>query len=126
MDYAALPRVGFWLRFAATLLDLVLLGWLLGHIHGLGVFLWLAYHVGMWAWKGTTIGGIICGIKIVRVDGRLVDFGVALVRALGGVFSFVALGLGFFWAGWVREKQSWHDKIAGTIMVKMPKGVSLV
>jgi len=33
----------------------------------------------------------------------------------------VVLGLGFFWAGWSREKQSWHDKIADTIIVKLPK-----
>jgi uncharacterized RDD family membrane protein YckC len=126
LEYAAMPRVGFWLRFAASLLDLILLGWLLSHAHGFGVLLWLAYHIGMWAWRGTTIGGIVCGIKIVRVDGRPVDFGVAVVRALAGLFSGLALGLGFFWAGWTRERQSWHDKIAGTIIVKVPKGVSLI
>ncbi len=126
LDYANLPRVGFWLRFAASLLDLILLGWLLSHTDGLGVLVWLAYHVGMWTWKGTTIGGIICGIKVVRVDGRNLDFGVAFVRALAAVFSLVSLGLGYFWAGWTKEKQSWHDKIAGTIIVKVPRGVSLI
>jgi len=34
--------------------------------------------------------------------------------------------LGFFWAGWDQQKQAWHDKIAGTFMVKVSKGVSLV
>jgi len=125
-EYAALPRVGFWLRFAATLLDLLLLAWFWSHLEGFGMFLWLAYHIGLWAWRGTTIGGIICGIKIVRVDGRPVDLGVAVVRALAALFSGVALGLGFFWAGWTRERQAWHDKIAGTIIVKVPKGVSLI
>lgn len=126
IDYASLPRVGFWLRFAATLLDLVLLGWLLGHLNGFGVILWIAYHVGMWTWKGTTIGGVVCRIRVVREDGRDLDFSLALVRALAAVFSFLAFGIGFFWAGWTRERQSWHDKIAGTIIVKVPREVPMI
>jgi uncharacterized RDD family membrane protein YckC len=87
---------------------------------------WFGYHVGMWTWKGTTIGGIVCGLKVVRLDGREIDFGIAMVRSLGSVLSFMALCLGFFWAGWSTERQSWHDTIAGTTIVKMPKGVSLI
>jgi uncharacterized RDD family membrane protein YckC len=78
------------------------------------------------ALPGMTVGGIVMGIKLVRVDGRPVDLGVALVRAAASIFSALILGLGFFWAGWNREKQSWHDKIAGTVMVKVPKGVALL
>lgn len=126
IDYASLPRVGFWLRFAATLLDLVLLGWLLGHLNGFGVIFWIAYHVGMWTWKGTTIGGVVCRIRVVREDGRDLDFSLALVRALAAVFSLLAFGIGFFWAGWTRERQSWHDKIAGTIIVKVPREVPMI
>jgi uncharacterized RDD family membrane protein YckC/cytoskeletal protein CcmA (bactofilin family) len=125
-ELAVMPRAGFWIRLAATLLDLVLLAWFARLVHGYFPLLWLAYHVGMWMWKGTTIGGIVCSLKVVREDGRPLDFTVALVRALAAVFSFVALGLGFFWAGWSPERQSWHDKIAGTVIVKVPKGVSLI
>ncbi|MCX8107622.1 MAG: RDD family protein [Verrucomicrobiae bacterium] len=126
VNYACLPRAGFWLRFAATLLDFILLGWLLAHLDGLGVLAWIGYHICMWTWKGATIGGIIIRIKIVREDGRELDFGTAFVRGLVAVFSFLALGLGFFWAGWTREKRSWHDKVAGTIVVKVPQGVPMV
>jgi uncharacterized RDD family membrane protein YckC len=49
-----------------------------------------------------------------------------LVRLLGGFFSAAAFGLGFFWAGWDRDKQSWHDKISGTLVVSVPKGMSLI
>jgi uncharacterized RDD family membrane protein YckC len=80
----------------------------------------------MWTWKGTTIGGIVCALKVVRVDGREVDFTVALVRGLAAVFSFVALGIGFFWVGWTRERQGWHDLIAGTVIVRVPRGMSLI
>jgi len=89
-------------------------------------FAWVAYHVGMWTWKGTTIGGIVFGMKIFRRDGRQLDFAVALVRSLASFFSALVMFLGFFWAGWNRERLSWHDMIAGTIVVKMPKGISLL
>lgn len=129
-DAMALPRVGFWMRFTATLLDLVLVGavsYIPSHIvPHFGLLAWIAYHIGMWTWKGTTIGGIVMGIKVVRQDGRPVDFSVALVRSLASVFSALVLFLGFFWAGWTRERLAWHDLIAGTMIVKVPRGAALV
>ena len=127
-DVTTLPRAGFWLRFAATFLDFLLIGAasIVVHLPVFFLFAWVAYHVGMWTWKGTTIGGIVFGIKIFRRDGRPLDFAVALVRSLASFFSFLVLAIGFFWAGWNRERLSWHDMIAGTIVVKMPRGVSLL
>jgi uncharacterized RDD family membrane protein YckC len=123
-----LPRAGFWIRTAATALDFVLLFWLIPLSHRFLFFLliWIAYHIAMWTWKGTTIGGIICRIKLVRADGRSVDVGVAVVRALSAVFSAVGLLLGFFWAGWTRTRQSWHDLIADTVIVRVPRAISLI
>jgi uncharacterized RDD family membrane protein YckC len=63
---------------------------------------------------------------VVRTDGQTVSFVVALVRALAGVFSALMLFLGFFWIGWDSEKQGWHDKIAGTVVVRLPHAPSLV
>jgi len=51
---------------------------------------------------------------------------VAVVRALASLLSLAVIGLGFFWIAWDREKQAWHDKIAGTLVVRMPRGVSLI
>ena len=123
---AMLSRVGFWARLMATLLDAILIIPCTALVHQFLPVLWIAYHVGMWAWKGTTIGGIILSQKVVRLDGRPIDVSVALVRSLASILSLAALGLGFFWAGWSREKQSWHDKIAGTVIAKVPKGMSLI
>jgi len=125
-DFISLPRAGFWLRTLATVLDALLFVFVVILTGPKALLLWLIYHLAMWAWKGTTVGGIVLGIKLVRVDGRPVDVGVALVRAAGAIFSALVLGLGFFWAGWDRGKQSWHDKIAGTTVVQVPKGVSLL
>jgi uncharacterized RDD family membrane protein YckC len=125
-ELLSLRRAGFWIRFWATMLDLILLGTLMAFV---GVFFlpfWAAYHIAMWTWKGTTIGGIVLGIKVLRIDGTPVNFSVALVRSLSSFFSALVLFIGFFWAGWDRDKQAWHDKIAGTIVVKVPKGVALI
>ena len=133
---ATLPRVGFWLRFGASFLDFILVaivvemlsnlmrGW--GNHGGSTPFWFTVYCVVMWATKGTTIGGIICGLKVVRLDDRPLDWGVAAVRALGGFLSLAVAGIGFIWVSFDDEKQSWHDKIAGTTIVKVPKGTPLM
>ncbi|TVR54040.1 MAG: RDD family protein [Puniceicoccaceae bacterium] len=87
---------------------------------------WLLYHFIFWTWKATTFGGIALNLQIARLDGRKVDAATALIRLLGSLISFVALGLGFLWAGWTPERQSWHDKFANTVIVRLPKGTSLV
>ena len=94
-----MPRAGFWLRTCATVMDVLLFVFVVIIAHEKALVLWLVYHVAMWAWKGTTVGGIVVGIKLVRVDGRPIVVGVALVRAAAGIFSALILGLGFFWAG---------------------------
>jgi uncharacterized RDD family membrane protein YckC len=129
---ATLPRAGFWIRLAAVVLDAILIGMMCGFLSniwsGFEVFpFWFAaYCVAMWATKATTIGGIICSLKVVRLDDRPIDWGVAVVRALGGFLSLFVAGLGFIWVAFDDEKQSWHDKIAGTTIVRVPKGTSLL
>jgi uncharacterized RDD family membrane protein YckC len=90
------------------------------------LLLYAAYCIILWALRGTTVGGIVCNLKVVRLDDRPVDWPTALVRALGGFLSLFAAGLGFIWVAFDEQKQSWHDKIAGTAVVITPKGTSLV
>ncbi len=125
----AYPRAGVWERMGAAFLDIMLVsivGAIAGHLPPLGFLIALAYFAGMWAWKGTTIGGIVLGLKVVRLDGQPVSFMVSLVRALAAVFSVFVLFLGFLWIAWDADKQGWHDKIAGTVVVRLPRGTPLV
>lgn len=133
LSAATLPRAGFWIRFVASMLDAVLVGMAFGMIHSMwhgfgGIFpFWYAvYCVVMWVTKGTTIGGIICGLKIVRLDDRPLDWTVGIVRALSAFLSLGVAGLGFIWVAFDDDKQSWHDKIAGTTIVRVPKGTALL
>jgi uncharacterized RDD family membrane protein YckC len=122
------PRAGFWERMAAGLLDIVVVGVLsvFVHVFPLGFAVALAYFAGMWAWKGTTIGGIVLKLQVVRSDGGPLTFPVALVRALTSVLSLLVFFLGFLWIIWDRDKQAWHDKIAGTEVVLLPRSLPLV
>jgi uncharacterized RDD family membrane protein YckC len=83
------------------------------------------YVFGFWLWKGTTVGGIVFNLKVVRLDGRPVDAATALVRTLVAFLSAVTL-LGFLWCLWDLERQTWHDKVAGTVVVRVPKATPLV
>jgi uncharacterized RDD family membrane protein YckC len=125
---ATLPRAGFWIRTGAVLIDLVLVAMIFGPA-GAGALILpglAAYGAMMWKFKSTTIGGIVCGLRVVRLDDRPLDWPTTVVRALGCFLSLVLGGLGFVWVVFDSERQSWHDKIAGTVVVRAPKGVSLV
>ena len=121
-------RANFWERMGAGFLDFVVVGILGGltHLAPLGFLIALAYFAAMWTWKGTTVGGAVLGLKVVRLDAQPVTFLVSLVRALAGAFSIVVLFLGFLWIAFDREKQGWHDKIAGTVVVRLPRSVPLI
>jgi uncharacterized RDD family membrane protein YckC len=85
----------------------------------------LAYQIGFLAWRGTTLGGVICGLRVVRTTGAELRFVDAVVRELSSVFSIAALGLGCLVMVNDPERQTWHDKIAGTVVVKMPREMVL-
>jgi uncharacterized RDD family membrane protein YckC len=126
---ATLPRAGFWIRMAALLLDLVLVGILLGLVHHSSDFelvVLAIYGALMWKLRGTTVGGLVFHLQVIRVDGRPIDWETAIVRALGCFLSLVVAGLGFFWIAFDSGKQAWHDKIAGTAVVRVPRAVPLV
>ncbi len=126
---ATLPRAGFWIRMLALLLDAILIG-ILAHLLSHGSHLQLValaiYGAIMWKMRGSTVGGILFDLQVVRVDGREMDWATAVVRALSCFLSAVVAGLGFLWIAFDPDKQGWHDKIAGTVVVRVPKGRSLV
>ena len=122
---AALPRAGFWIRMVALLLDAVLVGMVLGvlhHSHNVELVALAAYGAIMWKMRGATIGGTVFDLRVVRLDGRAVDWETAIIRALGCFLSLAVAGLGFFWIAFDHGKQAWHDKIAGTVVVRVSHG----
>jgi uncharacterized RDD family membrane protein YckC len=127
-DLASFPRAAFRDRLAAFVLDLILVVIAYRVLDDFarledGAFfvLLLGYHIGFWTWKRTTVGGIICQLRVVRVDGTPLTFSDALVRGLSSIFSLAVVGLGCLWILRDPERQAWHDKIAGTYVVKVPR-----
>jgi len=128
---AAMPRAGFWIRMVALLLDVLLVGFVMSvpFHHSFGNFhlmLLAIYGAVMWKLKGATVGGIVFDLHVVRLDGRPIDWETAIVRALGCFLSLAVVGLGFIWIAFDDGSQAWHDKIAGTVVVRVKKGVPLV
>ena len=68
--------------------------------------------------RGSTIGLGLVGARIVRENGDVSGFYHTAVRGMAAVLSMIPLGLGFWWAFWDPGRQTWHDKIADTFVVR--------
>lgn len=129
-DLLALPRAGLRPRLGALLIDVLACGafrglllphWLdawMDEIPLVGVALLVAYFAGFWVWRGATLGGLLLGLRVVRIDARPIDGPVAIVRSLASFLSLFSGGLGQFWCAWDPEQQAWQDKLAGTVVVR--------
>ncbi len=125
----ALPRAGFWVRMGALFIDFIIVAVAVSILHHDGDLILvglMAYGAVLWKLRGTTIGGSLCRLQVVRADGRPLEWASSIVRALSCLLSMVVLGLGFIWIALDPERQAWHDKIAGTIVVRTPTSKPLV
>lgn len=68
---------------------------------------------------GQTIGKRILGMKVVRTTGEPMGTGVAFLRWVGYIVSSLFFYLGFLWIALDSRKQGWHDKIAGTFVIRV-------
>jgi len=131
-EAGSFARATFMQRMAALLIDIVLVAVIVnmmfdrGEMFGTFLLPLAVYGAVMWKLKGSTIGGIVFNIQVVRLDGRPIDWATSIVRALSCFLSLVAAGIGFLWILFDNDRQAWHDKIAGTVVVRLPKGISLV
>ncbi len=118
---ASFPR-----RLGASCIDVLLLMAVTGWLLPFGFLFWIAYFAAMWVWRGTTLGGIVFGLRVVRLDGRPMDVPTALVRSLAAILSVATCFLGYMWAAWDPDGETWHDKLAGTAVIHTSESQSLV
>ncbi len=133
---------GFWVRVGAALLDTLLVvlitfpilisiyGWAYfdvsqtGAIAGVADILiswvWPAVAVIMfWLYKQATPGKMLVSVKVVDAKtGGTLSVGQSIGRYLGYFVSTIPLGLGLLWVAFDAKKQGWHDKLAGTVVVR--------
>ncbi|KHA75920.1 hypothetical protein NC77_25965 [Janthinobacterium lividum] len=135
MDY-----VGFWPRVGATLIDtilmLIIIIPMLMAIYGQSYFLTDSFFRGpahfmiscvlppliqlaLWITLSTTPGKMAIGAIIVDArTGNKPSAGQCIKRCLSAYLSALPLYLGFFWIAIDPRKQGWHDKIAGTVVIR--------
>jgi uncharacterized RDD family membrane protein YckC len=139
-QHGPVVKAGFFRRFAAlaldwltlsVIVDIVSFAYRLGsgtdliltHLNlaaGLSAALFIIYFTLLTGEGGQTLGKMLLGIKVQCADGSTVGYGRALIRTLGYIVSiFFGSFLGFLWALWDKNNQTWHDKIAGTEVVKV-------
>ena len=132
------PRSGFWRRAGAALIDGILLAIpvnILAALFGVDTFGYTgadapSYQalstLAGWAYgtyfegagAGQTVGKKVLNIRVIdfRTGGAL-GYSKAFVRQLVKVVSAIPCALGYLWMLWDREKQTWHDKVATTVVV---------
>ena len=79
----------------------------------------MAYFTFFLGTRGQTPGKMLCGLKVVRLDGSPISFGQAAVRTLGYYLNHFTLCIGFLWVAIDPRKQGLHDKIAGTYEIRV-------
>ena len=113
MIVANAEYAGFWRRLLAFFIDGIILS----------IISWgganLIYFIGMWAWKGQTLGQMVVKIKVIKTDGLPVDLRIATLRFLGYLGCILTLGIGFLWIFFDKKKQGLHDKLAETYVIRV-------
>ncbi len=81
----------------------------------------IGYFAFFWSLVGFTPGKAVLGLRVVKRDGVKISFFRALLRFFMYWISAIPLFLGFLWVLWDPKRQAWHDKIAGTQVLYIPK-----
>lgn len=148
VDETQYEYAGFWLRVGAALIDTVLVSFLtiplVRMIYGsdegmsglmfrgpadllISAVLPAVAVVAFWVARGATPGKMAISAQVVdaRTGGKP-STGQAIGRYLGYYVSTIPLGLGLIWVAFDPKKQGWHDKLAGTVVIRRKGGTQPV
>ena len=81
------------------------------------VFVVGSYFVWFWTRGGQTLPMKTWHIRLVRHDGAAVGTARAIHRFALAMLGAAALGLGFAWALFDRDRQFLHDRLSGTALI---------
>ena len=122
MEYA-----GFWKRFVAYLIDVILLGVvgaIINQIFDQNVAGLVATLVG-WAYfagmesstRQATLGKSVMGMVVTDISGNRISFLRATGRYFAKYLSALILFIGYIMAAFTARKQALHDMLAGTLVL---------
>ncbi len=131
---------GFWIRTGAAVIDSILVVIIVSPILTAiyGTDYWLSVPVtqgfggnlieyllpaiaivAFWIYRSATPGKMINNLAIVDAKtGGKPSTGQFIGRYLGYYVSVIPLFLGIIWVAIDKRKQGWHDKLAGTVVVR--------
>lgn len=126
---------GFWPRLAAYVIDAIIcyvaarvielvlyfdtsLSGILKSLAFSLLWQWIYYAVQESSANMATVGKRAVGLKVTDTEGNRISFGKATGRYWGKLLSALVICLGYLWMLWDDRKQTWHDKLAGTLVLK--------
>jgi len=127
-------KAGFWIRVVAFIIDSIIVGVVNAIIaailnssttgrSGIQTLLGIIYFTYFWSssspWPGQTVGDKLLSLRVIRTDGSDLTIVQALIRYVGLFISFIVIFIGVIWVAFDPNKQGWHDKIAGTYVIKV-------
>ena len=146
MEGKSFDYAGFWRRFAASVIDGVLilyfcsgLKWMIADIlNAQGIlnfdeaqkfayFLWSFYLIFIrWCYFAgmesspiqATLGKVVVGLYVANEKGERVSFGQATGRFFGKILSGLILFIGYLMAGFTEKKQALHDQLSHCLVLK--------
>lgn len=146
MNNVDLEYAGFWVRVWATLIDtvliLIIIAPLLTSIYGRAywssdkfvqgpldlLISWVFPAIAVflfWSAKQATPGKMAVGARLVDAKtGENPNTSQLVLRYLGYFVSMIPLFIGILWVAFDPRKQGWHDKIAGTVVIRRKGGTT--
>ena len=141
MQPSDVEYAGFWIRVGAALIDslliLAIIVPLLAAIYGWGYFgdltrsiagpadfliSWVGPPVAIiafWLYRQATPGKMVLSLRVVDAKtGNTLSVLQSIGRYLGYYVSIIPLFIGLIWVAFDSRKQGWHDKLAGTVVIR--------
>ncbi len=82
---------------------------------------WAGFYAISWSRGGQTLGMTAWRIHLLDTDGQPPSWRQIAVRLLTAPLSFASLGMGYLWFYVDDNRQTWHDRLSGTMVVHLPK-----
>jgi uncharacterized RDD family membrane protein YckC len=132
---------GFWIRFAASVLDNVFMlvvgalvvfiaamlwgsrvetsGVLRASLTAFNLVFGALYYILLHWLFGQTLGKMLFRLRVVTLSGGSISLGTSLLRWVGYLLSLLPLFLGYVLAGLRADKRALHDLVARTRVVRL-------
>ena len=134
---------GFWIRTAATVVDNILLMLIISLpltlIYGVQAY-WLSESLllGFWdavGWIMPVVLTILFWLRFLATPGKMLfrlqivdaetlsglSLKQSIIRYLSYLLSALVMFIGFLWVAFDPRKQGWHDKLAGSVVIRKSK-----